>query len=82
MKYLLLELKICEGCGTLWLRRKELPEAYCAGCTQRLAGFPAPSGKRPGGRPRTRLNRTSRRGCAAAPAARAPQSATPLAGAR
>src|SRR6185437_5705082 len=36
MKYLLLELKICEGCGMLWLRRKEPAAPYCSGCIHRL----------------------------------------------
>ena len=69
MEYLFLELKVCEGCGTLWLRSTDLRQTYCPGCTQRLASFPAPSGKRAGGRPRTGHARTRisrNRGCAAA----------------
>ena len=78
MKYVHLELKICESCGILWLRRKQNDRTthcdgnYCAGCTERLAAFPAP-GKRGGGRPRsvaprTRTRTRRNRGCAAAKA--------------
>jgi hypothetical protein len=80
MKHLHLELKVCEGCGILWLRRKQNGTTgelhgsgrsegnYCAGCVRRLAYFPV-SGKRGGGRPRTKrpmpaLGRNS--GCPAA----------------
>lgn len=79
MKHLHLELKICEGCGILWLRPKQSGTThdvrgeghaegnYCVGCVCRLASFPV-SGKRGGGRPRTKrttaLGRT--RGCAMA----------------
>ena len=76
MKYLHLELKVCEGCGMLWLRRKQLEDQsrqtagiHCAGCETRLAQFPSSAGKRGGGRPRTEGPRTRvrrNRGCAAA----------------
>jgi hypothetical protein len=40
------ELKVCEGCGGLWLRARELKAerqgAYCFSCVQWLAEFPAP----------------------------------------
>ncbi|HEX9202178.1 MAG TPA: hypothetical protein VF865_21650 [Acidobacteriaceae bacterium] len=51
MKYLRLELKVCEGCGVLWLRMVN-GGAYCAACSLQLSNFPAPKGKRAGGRPR------------------------------
>jgi hypothetical protein len=51
MMYLRLEVKVCEGCGALWLRRTT-DGVYCTTCTTRLAAFPAASGKRRGGRPR------------------------------
>lgn len=78
MKYLHLELKVCEGCGMLWLRSKQseaqdkpMAGIYCAGCESRLAQFPASASKRGGGRPRTRTAGTRNpirrnRGCASA----------------
>jgi hypothetical protein len=71
MKYMHLELKVCEGCGMLWLRLKELRHNYCPGCTRRLASLPAPAGKRGGGRPRTRTATPRHVGCAAAANGRA-----------
>ena len=79
MKYVHLELKVCEGCGVLWLRRKHNEDTakgasvYCYPCLQRLSCFP-PSGRHAGGRPRLHSSgrpgtRTARnRGCAAAKA--------------
>jgi len=65
MEYLLLELKICEGCGMLWLRRNQPAAPYCSGCTQRLANFPVPTTtRRASGGPRTPGSRS--RSCAAA----------------
>jgi len=64
MKYLRLELKVCEGCGALWLRVGSINGTYCSGCSRILAGYPQPKGRHAGGRPRTRLARTA--GCAAA----------------
>jgi hypothetical protein len=52
MKYLHLELKICEGCGALWLRTGITDGVYCTACRKWLDGFPEPTGKRAGGRPR------------------------------
>jgi hypothetical protein len=70
MNYLHMELKICEACGMLWLRRKQLDGNYCVRCTFRLSSFPARPEKRGGGRPRTRISRprTPRRFLAAAQA--------------
>jgi hypothetical protein len=62
MKYLHLELKICEGCGALWLRTGITDGVYCTACRKWLDGFPEPTGKRAGGRPR--LARV--KGCCAA----------------
>jgi hypothetical protein len=53
MKYLRVEVKICEGCGALWLRTGVEDGVYCSGCVVRMAGFPLAAGKRPGGRPCT-----------------------------
>jgi hypothetical protein len=40
------ELKVCEGCGGLWLRARELKTekhgAYCSSCVRWLAEFPEP----------------------------------------
>jgi len=43
MNALRVELKICEGCGVLWLRAATMDAVYCLGCAARLAEFPAPS---------------------------------------
>jgi len=63
MNYLRLSLKVCEGCGALWLRGGVKDGVYCQGCTNRLAEFPTPRQKHAGGR-KTRLARIA--GCAAA----------------
>jgi hypothetical protein len=41
MKDFRVELKICEGCGALWLRSAGYG-IYCHGCAQRLSDFPVP----------------------------------------
>jgi hypothetical protein len=51
MNYLRLEVKVCEGCGVLWLRRTT-DGVYCTTCFTRLASFPAATGSHAGGRPR------------------------------
>jgi hypothetical protein len=53
MKYLRVEMKICEGCGALWLRRGVSDGVYCSDCAVRVAGFPPVIAKRAGGRPTT-----------------------------
>jgi len=58
MKYLRLELKVCEGCGALWLRAGVGDGVYCSKCAFQLSKFPVAKGKHPGGRPR-RLARAS-----------------------
>lgn len=52
MKYLRLDLKICEGCGALWLRTGIEAGVYCRLCSARLLQFPPSKGRHPGGRPR------------------------------
>jgi len=64
MNYLRMDLKVCEGCGTLWLRSKtpagsSTSGVYCRQCIARLADFPAPRGKHAGGR-KPRLTRAAR----------------------
>jgi hypothetical protein len=51
MNYLRLTLKVCEGCGTLWLRRVSIDSVYCATCARQLSAFPSARGKHAGGRP-------------------------------
>ena len=63
VNYLRIDLKVCEGCGVLWLRRVMVEGVYCRGCAGRLAEFPAPRRKHAGG-PRRR--RTRAVGCTAA----------------
>ncbi len=63
MNYLRMDLKVCEGCGALWLRMSVTKDVYCRSCATRLAEFPAPRQGRHGGR-RTRLVRAT--GCGAA----------------
>ena len=60
MNYLRLDLKVCEGCGALWLRGGSMEGVYCKGCVRLLAHFPARREKNPGGRPRC-TGRTTRR---------------------
>lgn len=47
-----MELKVCEGCGALWLRAVG-SGVYCRGCALWLSEFPAP-------RARSRRARTSK----------------------
>ena len=49
---LFLHLKICEGCGCLWLRSNLESGVYCAACFDRLKQFPAVHGRKGRGRPR------------------------------
>ena len=43
------ELKYCERCGVLWLRRKGSERVYCAQCLPKVESLPDPGKK---GRPR------------------------------
>lgn len=36
-----MDLKVCEGCGMLWLRSALEARVYCRRCTVKLAEFPA-----------------------------------------
>ncbi len=62
MNYLRMDLKVCEGCGALWLRMCVRKDVYCRSCAAKLADFPAPRQSRSGGK-RTRLQRST--GCGA-----------------
>ena len=46
MNNLCMELKVCEGCGALWLRAGKISGVYCRTCATRLAEFPAAKGRR------------------------------------
>ncbi len=47
------QLKVCEGCGTLWVR-SVVGGVYCRRCALMLSEFPTPSSrKRRGRRART-----------------------------
>jgi len=43
MKDLRVNLKICEGCGALWLRAEAAGGVYCSHCAPVLAEFPSVS---------------------------------------
>ena len=66
MNYLRLDLKVCEGGGTLWLRGAIADGVYCRGCAQTVSELPERRQKHAGGRPKTRLTRSRRMGCGAA----------------
>ncbi len=36
-----LELKYCERCGALWLRRSGNTQVYCGGCAPKMLDCPA-----------------------------------------
>ncbi len=55
MTYLSLTLKVCEGCGSLWLRADAGVDVYCRSCATRLKDFPDPKTRRRLGRPRKHL---------------------------
>jgi len=46
MKEFRVELKVCEGCGGLWLRARGMQTencgAYCNSCVRWLSEFPSP----------------------------------------
>lgn len=65
MNYFCMDLKVCEGCGALWLRVSATKGVYCRGCATKLAEFPAPRQGRRG--KRTNLKRVV--GCGAGTAA-------------
>jgi hypothetical protein len=66
MKEFRVDLKVCEGCGGLWLRAREVGQkrgAYCSSCVQWLSEFPAPKRRKPRGeahRKRRQRNRAVR----------------------
>ncbi len=44
------QLKVCEGCGSLWYRSQNQKSVYCKGCEVRLREFPAPATRKQRGR--------------------------------
>jgi hypothetical protein len=46
MNALHVDLKVCEGCGALWLRAGALDGVYCRACRAMLGQFPAARGRR------------------------------------
>ncbi len=52
MKSLRMELKVCEGCGALWVRSLA-GGVYCNRCTWMLSDFPKPLSRKRRGRPKT-----------------------------
>lgn len=52
MSHSCLHLKICEGCGRLWLRDHTANDVYCRQCNVHFSDFPVPRSRRPKGRPK------------------------------
>jgi hypothetical protein len=48
---LLVQLKVCEGCGSLWYRPMDHLSVYCRRCEVKLRDFPIPEGRKRRGRP-------------------------------
>lgn len=57
MKDFRMELKVCEACGTLWLRANGAG-VYCRGCVSVFADFPTTHASRRRGRKRKTEVRT------------------------
>jgi len=43
---LFVQLKVCEGCGSLWYRVQNQETVYCRECEIRLKDFAAPATRR------------------------------------
>ena len=50
MKFVKMQLKVCEGCGALWVRSL-VCGVYCQRCAVLLSDFPSPQTRRRRGRP-------------------------------
>ena len=46
MNDLHMNVKVCEGCGALWVRAALSTVVYCRGCMERLSDFPRALGVR------------------------------------
>jgi len=40
MRFVPVQLKICEGCGNLWFRFSGINVVYCSTCSEKLACYP------------------------------------------
>jgi uncharacterized Zn finger protein (UPF0148 family) len=49
------QLKVCEGCGCLWLRAQNQGSVYCNRCETKLRDFPEPESRKRRGRPGRKL---------------------------
>ena len=45
-QFVQVELKYCERCGGLWLRKRGTDGVYCRPCVPRIAELPTPRGVR------------------------------------
>jgi nucleoid DNA-binding protein len=45
------QLKVCEGCGSLWYRAQNIGSVYCKQCEVKLKDFPSPESRKRRGRP-------------------------------
>ena len=50
-----MQLKVCEGCGSLWVRSTFVPDVYCSNCVEVLSDFPRVGIDRRPGRKRLRI---------------------------
>jgi len=57
-----MNLKVCEGCGALWLRAEAVGGVYCSRCTRVLAEFPPVRRGRMPSRPQLRRTPVARPG--------------------
>jgi hypothetical protein len=48
---LVVKLKVCEACGSLWYRTQGDSSAYCGACEIKLADFPTVESRKRRGRP-------------------------------
>jgi predicted amidophosphoribosyltransferase len=55
MHFQAMELKICEGCGNLWVRRAAGLDVYCKRCASKFAHYPLAGADRRAGRKRKPL---------------------------
>ncbi len=55
--HILVDLKVCESCGSLWYRAAGQHHVYCGSCAAKLGEFPLPRvRRRPGGRRKYAVN--------------------------
>lgn len=49
------QLKICEGCGSLFFRPQTKGNIYCQSCEVKLKEFPSPESRKRRGRPSSKV---------------------------